>query len=351
MINFPKNKTSYKIALISCGGTIAMSQRNDGTLIPELNARQLVKSSPMLANFGSKLSIIDLFNKDSTNIDRHDWQALVNKITEVYAKYDGIIITHGTDTMANTATAVSLAFGSALSIPIIFTGSQLPMMVSGTDARVNLERSAKVLLEAMRQHVAEVLIVFSDRVLRASRALKTSESRFDAFDSPAFPHIADITAADEIIFSPNTVISSKTKSTITPVNTFDGGVFAVETDADVDPELILNISMSKKCKALILKSLGSGNVPASGDNSLLPVIKQTLEAGKPVILTSKFVGGKTIPEMYEPGKAALEAGAGHAGNMTDVAAKVKLMWLIGRGITSPAAVSKAMLKPVVGELD
>ena len=119
--------------------------------------------------------------------------------------------------------------------------------------------------------------------------------------------------------------------------------------------------MHQKCTAVILHSVGSGNVPANDTElqiktsetvySFLPLIEQTLEAGKPVILTSSFVGGRTRPNMYEPGKAALESGAGHAGNMTDVTAKVKLMWLLGQGIREPKAVSEAMLTPQVGEVD
>jgi L-asparaginase/Glu-tRNA(Gln) amidotransferase subunit D len=81
------------------------------------------------------------------------------------------------------------------------------------------------------------------------------------------------------------------------------------------------------------------------------LIEQTVSAGKPVILTSSFVGGRARPDMYVPGKAAIEAGAGHAGNMTDVAAKVKLMWLLAQGITTPKKVNEAMLIPVAGELD
>lgn len=341
-----------RIAIVSCGGTIAMAPEGDsGALAPELTGAQLIDMVPSLGDMDVDLDVIELFNKDSTNVGTVDWKVLTSKLAEIHPDYDGIVVTHGTDTMANTATATSFALGQDLAIPVVFTGSQLPIKGRRTDAVVNLESAMEVTQAAAQQGISETMIVFSHRVLRAARSLKTSESRFDAFESPAFPHLADLTAEDGVVFSPMARQRANIGFTIEARNDFDRGVLIADADATSDPEIVLAASLSDKCSALILRSVGSGNVPSEGIDSFVPVIEGALGAGKPVIITSRFVGGKTAPEKYAPGKAAIDAGAGHAGNMTDVAAKVKLMWLLGQGINDPEKVSRAMLTPVVGEVD
>jgi L-asparaginase len=340
-----------RVALIGFGGTIAMVPNAEGALAPATSAEKLVEHAPGLRQMGAKLEIIQLLNKDSTNIHPKDWTLLIDKIAELQGAYDGFIVTHGTDTMPYTATAIALAFAESLPKPIIFTGSQLPIIDPGTDARVNLERSMKILLEALDEGVHETMIVFSDKVLRASRTIKTSEARFDAFDSPAFPHLANITAT-RTVFSP---LAYRHRRKSSPAGAshkeFETGVVSLDVWPGLEPQALRTITDSANCTALILKSLGAGNVPSAGKHSLIPVIRETVKSGKPVIIATKFVGGETIPEIYETGREALKAGAGHAGNMTDVAAEVKLMWLMSQGLRTPKAVNQAMLRSYDGEVD
>ncbi|MFI5270984.1 MAG: asparaginase [Candidatus Saccharimonadales bacterium] len=351
-----------RIAVLSCGGTIAMATGADEALRPELTGQQLKDSIPSLNNTGVEFEVFEVFNKDSTNVTPEDWGTLSNKIAEVQPNYHGVIVTHGTDTMAQTASATAFALGSKLPIPVVFTGSQLPLQALRTDAIQNVESAVQVTLAASREDINEAMVVFSHRVLRAVRTIKTSEIQFNAFDSPAFPHLADLTADDHIVFGPVAKRERSIKGlAMQPVSTFDRGVLEIPANTTTDPDIMMPSIMHEKCAAVILRSVGAGNVPdadaespdKSGETvySFLPLIEQSLEAGKPVILTSSFVGGRTRPDMYAPGKAALEAGAGHAGNMTDVAAKVKLMWLLGQGIRDPQNVRDAMLTPVVGEID
>lgn len=341
---------SEKLALVGMGGTIAMVPNAEGALAPARNAEELVEHAPGLEQLGVDLDVISLVNKDSTNINPDDWGLIIAKITELQPDYDGVLVAHGTDTMPYTATAASMALGKDLTIPVIFTGSQLPLNEVGTDGRVNLERSAKVALEAARDGISETMIVFSDRVLRASRTIKTSEARFDAFDSPGFPHLATITATDTV-FGPHVQRQANLGFAPRPRDNFETGVASIDVKPGLRPDLVRAVALSGECTGLILKSLGAGNVPSEGEYSLIPVIEETVKAGKPVIIATKFLGGKTLPQIYETGRLAIEAGAGHASNMTDVATEVKLAWLMGQDIREPEAVNVAMLEPVVGEND
>ncbi len=342
---------SEKIALIGFGGTIAMVPNAEGALSPATSAEELVEHAPGLRQMGDALDVIQLVNKDSTNINPADWQLLIDKVAELQTEYDGFMVTHGTDTMPYTATALALAFAERLPKPIIFTGSQLPIIDRGTDARVNLERSMKILLEVLDQGILETMVVFSDKVLRAARTVKINEASFDAFDSPAFPHLANMTAT-QTVFSPLAYHGDRQNATaVVPKREFESGIVSLDVRPGLEPDVLRTITGSSHCAALILKSLGAGNVPSEGKYSLLPVIRETVESGKPVIIATKFVGGKTIPQIYETGREALKVGAGHAGNMTSVAAEVKLMWLMGQGLRSPQEINEAMLRPYVGEVD
>ncbi len=102
----------------------------------------------------------------------------------------------------------------------------------------------------------------------------------------------------------------------------------------------MEVLKSGKCQGLLLKSLGAGNVPSEDEYSLLPVIQAAQTYHVPVLISTKFVGGNTHMDMYEPGKLALEAGAIPTGDMTDVMAQVKFMWAWRRGIVLPRAFGK-----------
>lgn len=339
-----------KILLIGFGGTISMVPNEQGALAPALSTDQLVDRAPGLKSANAVLTVKQLLNKDSTELTPEDWKLLIDEIVVAQKQYDGILVAHGTDTMAYSATATAISIGKNLRVPVVFTGSQLPIIEPGTDAQSNLERSMNAVLQAIEAKIIEVMIVFDDRVLRGARTIKVDESRFDAFDSPAFPRLADITAVGAF-FSPSSIRSSDIGKVDAAVSTsFDKGIIGIDTRPGLLPGIIKDIIRSPKCTGLVLKSLGAGNVPVEGKYSLLPAIKEAIALNKPVILATKFVGGKVVPGLYESGRAALEAGAGHSGDMTDVATEVKLMWLMGKGITKPSEVNKAMLESVIGEI-
>ncbi len=336
-----------KILILGFGGTIAMVPDTNGTLRPAKSIEEILKIVPSLGEMAD-VTVKQLINLDSTNLNQHHWITLIDAIYAEHDNYDGIVVTHGTDTMAYTACAVSFAFGRSLKKPVVFTGSQLPLIDYGTDARFNLENSIKVVNEAIKQNVAEVMIVFNDFVLRGNRTIKTSESKFNAFDTPAFPHLGSITAVG-VTFGP--LILKADPSIKLEINkNFSEGVLAIELYPGIQPEIIMPSLESGFCKALILKSLGAGNVPSEEPYSLLPLIRHATEKlNIPVLVSTKFTGGNTYMEIYEPGKMALEAGAIPTGDLTDVAAQVKCMWALNAWARSKEEFKTIMRNSVIGE--
>jgi L-asparaginase len=337
-----------RIVILGFGGTIAMVPDSNGVLKPAKSVEEIIAIVPSLKEMAD-VTFMELENRDSTNINPSHWTKLALKIAELHDTCEGIIVTHGTDTMAYTASAVALTLGRGLKIPVVFTGSQLPLVTYGTDARFNLENSMKTVLKASEEQISEVMVVFSDRVLRGARSIKTSEANFPAFDSPAFPHLATITA---IGVNFNLVITNKKEEAPLEVSPhFQRGILAVDLVPGLEPSILLEILRSGKCQGLLLKSLGAGNVPSESEYSLIPVIEEATQKLKvPVLISTKFVGGSTHLDIYEPGKMALDAGAIPTGDLTDVMAQVKFMWALAQGHKSSEDLRKVINTNYVGEV-
>lgn len=337
-----------KIVILGFGGTIAMVPDHSGVLKPAKSIEEILTLVPIMRQMAD-ISFLELENRDSTNINPSHWTKLALSIAELQDKYDGIIVTHGTDTMAYTSSAISISLGRGLQVPVIFTGSQLPLVSFGTDARFNLENSLKTVLKASEEKINEVMIVFSDKVLRANRSIKTSESKFPAFDSPAFPNLGTITAMGVFFGSDALKLQPGISLKVTPH--FQRGILAVDLVPGLEPSILLEILKSGTCQGLLLKSLGAGNVPSESEYSLIPVIKKaTKELNIPVLISTKFIGGNTHLDIYEPGKLALEAGAIPTGDLTDVMAQVKFMWALAQGHRSPDELNKIINTNFVGEI-
>lgn len=343
---------SEKIAIIGTGGTIAMAPNKQGALEPALTAEQLVASAPRLGELDAELDVFEVFNMDSSDIAPKDWGILANKVSELHSDYDGILVTHGTDTMTYGSTALSFALGDQLSIPVVFTGSQQDIQKLGNDVQVNLERSMKILLAACEAGVSETMIVFSKSAMRAARTVKGSGDDFDAFVSPNFDNLAGITATEKVRFSRLARKRDNLRLPVKPHDNFDDHIVKVAVMPGLRAEYVQQWVENDSLKGLIFEALGTGNVPGARlDYSLLPVIERAVELGKPVILSTGFEGEEANPATYVLGRRALEAGAGHAGNMTSPATWVKLQWLLGQGLDSIEKINQAMLLPYVGEID
>ena len=172
-----------KILLIGTGGTIA-SDVTDSGLAPELTTEQLLSHIPGISDICG-VDCLQLLNLDSTNMTPAHWLEIAACIRDHYSRYDGLVITHGTDTMAYTAAALSyLVQGSPK--PIVLTGAQKPIGFDSTDSKMNL-------MDAFRCAAADlpgVSIVFNGKVILGTRARKTRSKSFQAFSSINHPELA-----------------------------------------------------------------------------------------------------------------------------------------------------------------
>lgn len=355
---------SKKVLFLYNGGTIGQKieiRDNIPILVPPKDGNDFKEvCEPIIKKFNEKMKIdFELVTtKDSTNMTPNDWEKLIFRIKKAQDEehYDAVGIAHGTDTLAYTATALALALHgtgkSGLRIPICITGAQNPIYKEGGDGRFNLENLFRTIDSAIEKGVSDILVSFWDRVLLGCRTLKTSEKKFDAMKSPAYPDVGSIDATG-VNLNINLLRNKKDASdklSIAPK--FGRGVISFELSPGIDPNLVLGFISNGGISAMILKSLGEGNVCNEGQYNLLPVIKQaTSEYMTPIFITTKFIGGNAVAAHYETGFEAIKAGGIPCYDHTDVAVDVKVRWLIGNGLCSNIEeYKKAMMKSFAGEV-
>lgn len=293
-----------------------MKKNKAGTLVPFHEGKILLEKVPHLTKI-AQISVTEITNIDSTNIDHHVWTKLAHVIKDNYSAYDGFVVTHGTDTMAYSACALSFALGK-LSKPVIFTGSQKPIDDIPTDAVNNLINAVIIAV----YDVAGVYIVFGSKILRGNRATKMSESSLDAFDSPMIAPIGEISLQPRL-----SELYKKGKKAAN----------GISLKADFKPDVIsiiltpgLNVGYLEKLtdssKGIILSAFGPGNIP----DKLLPFLIKAKKWNIPVIIISQCRKGITQMQLYEVGSKALRYGAIPGNDMTIEAAVTKLMWILAQ---------------------
>ena len=181
-----------KILLIGTGGTIA-SDVTDSGLAPELTTEQLLSHIPGISDICG-VDCLQLLNLDSTNMTPAHWLEIAACIREHYGCYDGFVITHGTDTMAYTASVLTFMV-LGIPIPVVLTGAQLPIEHPLTDGVDNL-RTALAMAASGRPGV---FLAFNRKVMLGCRAVKTHTTDFGAFDSVNWPLAAVVNGSGLVI--------------------------------------------------------------------------------------------------------------------------------------------------------
>jgi L-asparaginase len=289
------------------------------TLTPDVYARDLAAELPSLLRMAEVRTHI-LWNLDSGDMLPSHWVALAREVHGLVADagVDGIVIVHGTDTMAYTASALALLLGP-LPKPVVLTGAQRPLVDARTDARENLVDAAVVATLA----VPEVCIAFASHALRGVRATKRDAWAFDAFDAPNCPPLAELGVGIEI--APHV----RPRGELVPFDPrLDARVLAVRIFPGFDPALLTG-ALRYGVRGLVLEAYGTGNLPHL-QGSLIPALEEARERQVPVLVVSQCLRGFVDLARYAGGAQAAEAGAISGGDMTVEAAIAKLMIGLGR---------------------
>ena len=304
-----------KILLIGTGGTIA-SEMTEGGLTPELTTEQLLSQVPAISGICG-VDCIQLLNLDSTNITPGHWRMMARCVRTHYGEYDGFVITHGTDTMAYTAAALSyLIQGSPK--PIVLTGAQKPIGFDSTDSKVNLMDAFRCAAEDL----PGVSIVFNNRVILGTRAKKTRSKSFQAFSSINYPDLGVL--RDGVLLR---YIRQACREAPVFFDRLDTKVALLKLVPGVDRGLA--DYLLERNDALIIESFGVGGLPE--DSGLYDCIRDAMAAGKTVVLTTQVENEGSDLGVYHVGHALKnDLGVLEAYDMTTEAVVAKLMWILGQ---------------------
>ena len=306
------------ILMIGTGGTIASEMTPEG-LTPELNSKQLLSFVPKVGEL-CHVDCIQVYSLDSTNLQPKHWLGVADAIRKSYDRYDGFVISHGTDTMAYTAAALSyLVQGSPK--PIVLTGAQKPIWFDGTDSKRNL---TDAFFYACRG-CGGVQIVFNGKVILGTRARKTCSKSFQAFSSVNYPDLAVV--QDEHLLQymrcacyPSPVFYDALDDKVGLLKLIPG-----------TPAAVLEF-MLDRFDGLVIESFGVGGLPEyEGDASYFDIIHRGIARGKLVVMTTQVPNEGSNLAVYHVGgrlKSALRLLEAY--DMTTEAAVAKLMWIMGQ---------------------
>ncbi len=335
--------------VVQTGGTLAMGAVESfgpATLSPSAGPRDLLALVPQLADV-AELESVSLLSLDSGDMQPEHWLAIARTVHAALARddLDGVVVTHGTDTMSYTASALAFLLGP-LPRPVVLTGAQRPLADVRTDARSNLIDATI----AATLRVPEVVIAFGSRILRGCRTLKADAWAFDAFATPACPPLVD--------FGVGVSVASHVRraGTLRALDErLEPRVLAVRIFPGLDPQLVVG-AIRSGVRGLVIEAYGTGNLPSLPGSSLIPALEEAKARGVPVVVVSQCPRGHVELTRYEGGAAAARAGAIDGGDMTVEAAVAKLMIALGRhtrpdGRSPPgiADVRAFMLADVAGE--
>lgn len=307
-----------KILLIFTGGTIAqVYDFKIKALRPAQTPTDILQFAPELRE-EFEIGYKYVSNIDSSNMQPSLWQTLAEVVYTEYDNYDGFVVTHGTDTMSYTASALSFSLTN-LGKPIVFTGAHLYPDAPGSDAKNNLSNAFHV----ASMDLAEVVIVFGSWIVRGNRSTKKDEGSLETIWSPIFPELGRI-RMDINLWN----FSLKRDDTRRPVlkTGFEEKIMVFTAFPGLYSTFIENI-LNSGVKGIILRGFGPGNLPIT-ENSLVESIKKYTEKHIPVVIGSQTAVGLTKISLYETGIAAQQLGVISSEDMTLESTVTKFMWVL-----------------------
>ena len=338
-----EQNTKGRVLIIYTGGTIGMKRTADGYKpvtgflrgalldIDDMKREgfpdwELYEMSPLL---------------DSSNMSVNEWNGIAKVIFDNYDRFSGFVVLHGTDTMAYTASALSFILGG-LDKPVILTGSQIPLSEIRSDGRDNLITSVLIANEGVAR---EVCLYFSGRLLRGNRSMKMSADGLVAFDSPNYPHLAEVGIA--VRYNHGALMKRKVGTGITyrPFSSVPIGVLKIFPGIQFG---LFEEILTERLSGIVLETFGAGNIPMGG-GELLPIIKKAFDAGSVITVCSQCPSGTVALGAYETSLRLKSAGAVSGKDMTTESAVAKLYHLFSLGL-SKGEIKRQMEKNLAGEL-
>ncbi len=328
-----------RILLLATGGTIASQPTEEG-LAPGLDGAALASLLPESVLARYEVTVRDILRLDSSNIQPEEWQLIARRVFEAREDYDGIVITHGTDTMAYTASILSVMV-RGIPIPVVLTGAQLPIEHPLSDGEENL----RLALAMAESGVGGVFVAFDRKVILGTRAVKTRTTGFDAFESVNWPYVAQVSGNG--LNLNDGALPARSESPCVLRDALSPRVFLMKLTPGVDPELF-DMLLQMHYRGIVIEAFGAGGLHFVR-RDLVAKLQAAAQAGVSVVVCSQCLYEPSNFSVYEVGRRALEQGVIQGLDMTTEAAVTKLMWALGQ-TEDPAEVRRYFQRCLAGEV-
>lgn len=314
-----------KLTLLATGGTIACTETIDG-LAPTLHAADLL--SAVHDRLPCEVEARDVFLMDSSNMQPEEWCALAQAIDAALITSDGVIVTHGTDTMAYTAAALSYML-AGVGKPVILTGSQLPLTHPLTDARQNLLTA----MSAALLGVPGVYVCFGNTIISGVRCVKTHTTSMNAFSSVNAPPAGHFDVDGVRFDHPQPYEPLIPGQPYRLRASLDTRVFLLKLVPGTSPD-VLKFVRDAGYRGLVIEAFGLGGLHYIRRN-LVKALDELSASGIYVLVVSQCLYEKANLTIYEVGRGLMREHVLSGRDMTTEAAVCKLMWALGQD--DPAA--------------
>ena len=324
-----------KILLLTTGGTIASLPGGEG-LEPQ-RSEVMERELTQLRTYYD-ITVRDVICLDSSNIRPEEWQLIATHIFEDREGFDGVVVSHGTDTMAYTASAVTFMLPD-MDLPVVFTGSQLPLADMLSDGPDNL-RTAFAMAAA---GYPGIFLAFDRKVMLGCRAVKVRASGFSAFASINARYAARVSNRGLVV---DEQVIPKRKGEARLLPEISKNVFLLKLTPGLNPA-VFDMLAAMGYKGIVIEAFGLGGVNVLHKG--LRGIHRAVEDGISVVVTTQCLYDSADLEVYQVGNKLLELGVIQARDMTSEAAMTKLMWAIGQK-QEPEEIRALFGKNLAGEI-
>jgi len=342
-----QNSNLPNITILSTGGTI--SSRIDyttGAVYADYSAQDFVSMCPELLNFAN-IKAKKIASIMSEDIVPDDWIMMAKAVKKELESCDAVVLTHGTDTMHFTSSALSFLLED-LKKPVIITGSQRSIDRGSSDAFMNLICSV---ISASKLSIGKVFTCMHGTInddfcylLNGTSVRKMHTSRRDAFRPVNSAFFAKVFPEGKVEYNNKIIQTNKNKSKENKIIKLNQNVNLVYVYPGMAPKFA-----SAKTEGVVIASTALGHVPTQ-KNSLIPEIKKLTKKKIPVIITSQTIYGSTHPFVYTNlRKLSVESGAIFVEDMLPEIAYVKLMYILSK-TKNFAKIKELMQTNICGEI-
>lgn len=315
-----------KLLILHTGGTISMSESEDGRVSPSTKNPLLASLAKL--NHPAELHQEAILNVPSPHITLSHWLLLKSRIEKGVKEeeFDGVIVTHGTDTLEETAYFLDLSLD--VDVPIAITGAMRSSNELGADGLINLQSAILVALSDESKGKG-VLVVMNDEIHNAKFVTKTHTTNVATFQTPTFGPCGLI-AKNRVIY-----FQSLTQYERYPIQKVEKpNVQLIKAYVGMDSFLLEQLALSQ-CDGVVIEGLGAGNLPPS----CLAGVAALMNAGIPVVLVSRSFNGVTqdVYDYLGGGKQLKQQGVIFTTGLSGQKARIKLMVLLNQQLEKPLA--------------